>query len=127
ERQRQAKAGQMLTKDAVLQLFEEHERQWLRIQASDTVSWTSFPWPVLRKPFEPEELTTTAIAAYVLNPYSPSDKPEKDRIKEHIRRWHPDRFETKVLSKVRSEDREKVKEGAGQVVRSLNELLTRSA
>ncbi|KAI0691846.1 hypothetical protein BC835DRAFT_1278774, partial [Cytidiella melzeri] len=127
ERQRQAKAGQMLTKESVLQLFDDHDRMWSRLAALDSASWTSFPWPMLKKAFEPEDLTTTAIAAYVLNPYSPSDKPEKDRIKEHIRRWHPDRFETKLLPKVRSEDRDRVKEGAGQVVRSLNELLTRSA
>jgi hypothetical protein len=127
ERQRQAKAGQMLSKESVLQLFDDHDRQWGRLSTADSVSWTSFPWPMLKKPADPEELTTIAIAAYVLNPYNPSDKSEKDRIKEHIRRWHPDRFETKLLPKVRSEDRELVKDGAGRVVRSLNELLTQSA
>ncbi|KAI0088808.1 hypothetical protein BDY19DRAFT_985285 [Irpex rosettiformis] len=100
---------------------------WSRLAATDNANWFNFPWPMLKKPSNPEELTTTAISAYILNPYNPSDKSEKDRIKEHIRRWHPDRFETKLLPKVKSEDRERVKEGAGQVVRSLNELLTRSA
>ncbi|KAI0776367.1 hypothetical protein BC629DRAFT_1290551, partial [Irpex lacteus] len=127
ERQRQAKAGQMLTKEAVVQIFDDHDRMWSRLAALDSATWSSFPWPTLKKPSTPEELTTTAISSYVLNPYNPSDKSEKDRIKEHIRRWHPDRFETKLLPKVRSEDRERVKEGAGQVVRSLNELLARSA
>ena len=127
ERQRQAKAGQMLTKEAVLQIVDDHDRMWARLSATDAASWSNFPWPMLKKPSNPEELTTTTISAYILNPYYPSEKSEKDRIKEHIRRWHPDRFETKLLPKVTSEDREKVKEGAGQVVRSLNELLTRSA
>lgn len=127
ERMRQAKAGQMLTKESVLLLFDDHDRQWARLPTLDSLTWSNFPWPMLKKPNEPEEVTTVAIAAYVLNPYSPSDRPEKDRIKEHIRRWHPDRFETKLLVKVRSEDRDRVKEGAGQVVRSLNELLTRSS
>lgn len=127
ERERQARAGKVMSKEDVLRLYEEHERQWLRIPTLDMLSWATFAWPMLKKPSSPEELTTTAISAYVLNPYAPGDKSEKDRIKEHIRRWHPDRFETKLLPRVRSDDREKVKEGAGQVVRSLNELLTRSS
>ena len=127
ERERASRAGKVLSKEDVARLFDEHERQWARMPAMDVLGWGSFAWPVLRKPSTPEELTTTAISAYVLNPYAPGDKSEKDRIKEHIRRWHPDRFETKLLPRVRSDDREKVKEGAGQVVRSLNELLTRSS
>ena len=115
-----------MSKEDVIRLFDEHERQWARIPTLEILSWSSFAWPMLKKPSSPEELTTTAISAYVLNPNAPTDKNEKDRIKEHIRRWHPDRFETKLLPKVRSDERDTVKEGAGQVVRSLNELLTRS-
>ena len=88
------------------------------------LGWASFAWPVLKKPSSPEELTTSAIGAYVLNTYQSSDKSDKDRIKEHIRRWHPDRFETKVLPRVREEEREHVKEGAGNVARHLNKLLS---
>jgi hypothetical protein len=126
-REQQARAAKATSKDAVLRVFEEHEKQWARISTLDVLGWGSFPWPTLRQPNNPEELTTVVISAYVLNQFAPTDKGEKDRIKEHIRRWHPDRFETKLLPKVRPEDRERVKEGAGQVVRSLNELLTRTS
>ena len=51
---------------------------------------------------------------------------QRDRIKEHIRRWHPDRFDTKLLPRVVEGDRENVKEGAGAVVRGLNDLLRRA-
>ncbi|KAI0795682.1 hypothetical protein C8Q75DRAFT_711719 [Abortiporus biennis] len=116
-----------MTKEDVLNLFDEHDRQWKRLPTLDILTWNSFPWPTLRKPHTVEDLSTTAMSAYVLNPHAPGDKSDKDRIKEHIRRWHPDRFETKLLPKVRADEQEMVKEGAGVVARNLNELLTRSS
>ncbi|KIP06318.1 hypothetical protein PHLGIDRAFT_91077 [Phlebiopsis gigantea 11061_1 CR5-6] len=125
ERERQARAGKVMSKDDVVRLFDEHEKMWARIPTLDILGWGSFPWPMLKKPSTPEELLTPAIGAYVLNPNVASEKSEKDRIKEHIRRWHPDRFDTRLLPKVRADEREKVKDGAGQVTRCLNELLMR--
>lgn len=127
ERKRQAKQSRLLTKEEVCQLLEDHERRWTKLATLDVLSWNTFPWPMLKMPDSPEELTTIAISAFVLSPYHTSEKSSKDRIKEHIRRWHPDRFETKYLPKVRGDDKEKVQEGAGVVARILNELLTRSA
>jgi hypothetical protein len=128
EMKRQAQAGKILSKEDVLQLFSTHERQWAALPSSEELLWHNFPWPVWKTPKDPEDLTSTHIGAYVLSQYYPGDKSKstKDRIKEHIRRWHPDRFETKYLPKVREGDREKVKEGAGVVARVLNEMLTRS-
>ncbi|KAF8881248.1 hypothetical protein BD779DRAFT_1445686 [Infundibulicybe gibba] len=118
-----------MSKEDVIQLFDTHERQWTRLATLDELRWESFPWPMLKKPSVPEEITSVAISAYILSPHYPEkdkSRPTKDRIKEHIRRWHPDRFETKLLPKVAEDEKEKVKEGAGFVVRSLNDLLTRS-
>lgn len=129
EQDRLAKTTKQMTKEEVMQLFDEHERRWARLTSMDYLTWNSFPWPVLRPPKEPDDLTVYAIDAYVLSPHNPKDagKSSKDRIKEHIRRWHPDRFETKLLCKVRDDEREKVKQGAGLVARNLNELLTRQS
>jgi hypothetical protein len=125
ERERQAKEGRMMTKDEILRMFDAHERQWNKIPTLDMLSWESFPWPTLKRPKEPDDLTPFAIESYVLSPFGDKTKSEKDRIKDHIKRWHPDRFETKLLPKVIEKEREKVKEGAGSVVRALNSFLTR--
>ncbi|OCH83905.1 hypothetical protein OBBRIDRAFT_742502 [Obba rivulosa] len=129
ERAQEAKRSKILSKEEVMKLFEEHERRWAKLQTMEMLSWQAFPWPIFKRPDGPDDLTTPAISAYVLSPHHPSDakKAPKDRIKEHIRRWHPDRFDTKLLPKVREDDRERVKEGAGLVARNLNELLTREA
>jgi hypothetical protein len=121
-------AAKAYTKEHIVELFRRHEEQWQIVRSAHKVGWNTFPWPVFRKPTGPEALTTDAVGAYVLSPYYPADpsKSNKDRIKEQIRRWHPDRFDTQLLPKVNEEERELVKEGAGWVVRALSELLTRT-
>lgn len=127
EMERQARQGRILTKDEVHRLFQTHETQWSRLTTLEELTWDSFPWPMLKKPVSSEEITPAAVSAYVLSPHYPDKaKSDKDRIKEYIRRWHPDRFETKYLVRVLADDRERVKEGAGTVVRNLNDLLTRT-
>ncbi|KIY48470.1 hypothetical protein FISHEDRAFT_31269, partial [Fistulina hepatica ATCC 64428] len=90
------------------------------------LTWDNFPWPMVRRPKAPDDITKVGISAYILSPHYPGldpTKSDRDRIKDHIRRWHPDRFETKVLPRVVEADRERVQEGAGSVVRGLNDLL----
>ena len=117
-----------MTRDELIRLFENHEKLWANLPSSDAV-WNDFPWPMIKKPYEPEEITLPAVRAYIESPYYPEkdkSKTVKDRVKDHIKRWHPDRFNTKLLTKVREEEKEKVKEGAGTVVRCLNELLAKT-
>ena len=123
QRRTEQKAMRQLSKEEVIKLFEEHERRWARFPSLDFLSWHSFPWPMLKQPNDPEQLTYIEIQAYVLSPHQPADKTPRERIKDYLRKWHPDRFETKLLPKVREDDREKVKEGAGAVARHLNKLL----
>ncbi|KAE9389451.1 hypothetical protein BT96DRAFT_766625, partial [Gymnopus androsaceus JB14] len=124
ERERMAKSSKVQGKDDVVKTFEHHARIWQQLYDYPELRWDIFPWPMLSKPSSPEDITQHAISAYVFSPHYPEkEKPEKDRIKEQIRRWHPDRFETKLLTKVIEADKERVKEGAGSVVRTLNNLL----
>src|ERR1700722_1951782 len=128
ERERQAKAatsGRIPTKEDVIRLFATHERQWAMLPNQEDLHWGSFPWPMLKMANNPTDLTEGAIGAYVGSLFHPGDKSKsmKERIKDHIRRWHPDRFDTRLLPKVVEEERAMVKEGAGAVVRSLTNLL----
>ncbi|KAJ3732916.1 hypothetical protein DFJ43DRAFT_996252, partial [Lentinula guzmanii] len=100
---------------------------WEKLPEYSELRWDFFPWPMINKPSSPEDITYAAIHAYLTSPHHPDkDKHQRDRVKEQIRKWHPDRFETKLLPKVIEEDKAEVKEGAGTVVRHLNNLLTKS-
>ncbi|TCD62727.1 hypothetical protein EIP91_006525 [Steccherinum ochraceum] len=123
QRARLQSEAKVLPKDTVLRIFSEDERKWAELPRLDTLFFTSFPWPMLRKPRSPEDISTEAISAYMLSPYHPKDRLEKDRLKEQIRRWHPDRFNNRYLSKVLDDEREAVRSGAANVIQALNSLL----
>jgi hypothetical protein len=119
-------AGKPLSRDEIQRVFEHHERLWSRLPSISELSWVDFPWPVLRPPSNPDDISLVLVNAYLSAPFLPEKekaKSLKDRIKEHLRRWHPDRFESKVLPRVLDGEKEKVKQGAGNVVRYLNDLL----
>jgi len=126
EQERLAKAGKIFNKQDIIKLFENHRGQWDKLQMSAALKWDDFPWPVFKQPSSSDDVTTPGVTAYILSSLHPVDKSPKERIKENIRRWHPDRFETQLLSKVKESDRDSVREAAGTVVRTLNDLLRSS-
>jgi hypothetical protein len=117
-----------LSEDEYESLVIFHDQQWDYINSLPHLQWTDFPWPVLSfsNPTKKEDLTLEAVADYVFAPLRlHHDRTmSKERLKEIIRRWHPDRFEVKYLTRVVNlHEREMVREGAGMVVRFLNDLL----
>jgi len=127
EAERQLKsAGRPLSREELQRVFEHHERLWTRLNTLNDLSWNDFPWPMAKQPSNPDDMSLSLIGAYFQSPlYPDKDKSRtpKDRIKEHIKRWHPDRFETKLLPKVVEDEKETVKAGAGNVARYLSDLL----
>ncbi|KAG2067125.1 hypothetical protein BDR04DRAFT_1028392, partial [Suillus decipiens] len=128
EQERLLKAGKAMGKQDTIKLFEHHRGQWDKLTSGvlGVLNWDDFPWPVFKRPSGPDDVTTPCITAYMLSALHPTDKSPKDRIKDNIRRWHPDRFETQLLPKVKESDRDIVREAAGTVVRVLNDLLRSS-
>ncbi|KAG6909001.1 hypothetical protein DXG01_002387 [Tephrocybe rancida] len=116
------------TREYVASVIERHERQWSALfSIGITLRWESLPWPMFTPPESPNNITLFAVSAYVLSSLLPEElnaKPRKDRIKDLIKKWHPDRFETKCLPRVAEGDREKVKEGMKVVLRLLDDMLT---
>ncbi|KAF9444184.1 hypothetical protein P691DRAFT_763619 [Macrolepiota fuliginosa MF-IS2] len=128
ERQARMARGNLSTEN-MMQIYELHDRQWVMLPNRDELHWDHFPWPMFTLPRGPDDITGGAILAY-LKPdcYPEKDKSRnlKDRIKDQIKKWHPDRFDTKLLPKVVESQKEFVKLGAGAVVRYLNDLLDKA-
>lgn len=117
-----------LSEEEFINLVIFHDQQWDWITKLPQLQWTDFPWPVLSfsGPTRMEDLTLEAVADYVFAPLRlHHDRTmSKERLKEIIRRWHPDRFEVKYLARVVDQhEKEMVREGAGMVARFLNDLL----
>ena len=127
-------------KGDIAAIFETHNRMWASVQEKADLRWRDFPWPMFRPPFNPEEIKIPLIKAYLECDHHPDaakysseasrmakdkEKEIKSRIRDLMKKWHPDRFETSFVKKVIEEEREMVREGAGSVARALGELLNR--
>ncbi|KIK97603.1 hypothetical protein PAXRUDRAFT_135974 [Paxillus rubicundulus Ve08.2h10] len=115
-----------MSREEVAKLLEAHRNQWDKLQTqSETLGpliWEDFPWPMFKRPKGPDDLTAPGIIAYMLSPIHPQDRGTKERIKDSIKKWHPDRFQLH-LQKVKADEWEKVNEGGGSVTRILTDLL----
>ena len=115
ERRRQAEA------------WKTYENQWAAIAIGNDDSplkFRSVPWPVTLPPRSAGEVTSEAVAKFILSHAHSEGVSRKDRIKNALRRWHPDRF-GRILNRVDVKDRAAVESGVGMVVRCLNDLLAR--
>jgi hypothetical protein len=107
--------------------WEDYQKRWIELlqrPSSDTpitpITFISIPWPVFSK--ENMELSNRTISEFLLSPDHSKDLSRKQRIKEALRIWHPDRFVGRLMDNVVEEDRESVEEGVGSVVRILNAM-----
>ena len=117
-----------MSEEDVVNLVIFHDQQWEWISTLPHLQWTDFPWPVLsfESPGRNDDLTPEAIKEYIFAPLTVhrDNAIVKDRLKDLIRRWHPDRFEVKYLARIADlHERETIRQGAGVVARILNDLL----
>lgn len=127
-RQRQER-GRAEREQAERSAWQEYESRWAGLTANesstDELTFELIPWPQVVPPKSVDDLKPARIAMFLLSSQHSTSQSKKDRIRSALRRWHPDRF-SKILARVREEDKAKVEEGAGVVARCLNQLLERS-
>lgn len=95
------------------------EQTW-RVQ----LAFTDIPWPTVQPPRSKYDLTFATLSDFFLSRHLPAGRATKERLRDALLRWHPDRFEGRYLDKIRPQDRDDVIEGVGIVVRYLNSILT---
>ncbi|KAH9856787.1 hypothetical protein C2E23DRAFT_882096 [Lenzites betulinus] len=124
---------------------EMYDARWKELLATgnaasaETLRFGDVPWPVMPPPPKREEravvvvedLTAEAITAFLVPPSEtpvPTDdgaskKERKEKLRETMLRFHPDKFEGRVMRMVCASDKELVKEAVGIVARTLNTLM----
>ncbi|KAF9516383.1 hypothetical protein BS47DRAFT_1292502, partial [Hydnum rufescens UP504] len=107
--------------------WNEYERRWEAIGNGDlnesNLTFASIPWPMNPQPASVQDLNAERIKSFILSPAHSQNKSHKHLLREQLLRFHPDRFETRLLERVRESDRAAVKEGANMVARYLNDAL----
>ena len=113
--------------------WARYTSQWAKLQgmgASGTrtadaiLYFSNIPWPTIRAPRHPDDITKEAVAALVLSSSHSHDKSTKARLRELLLLWHPDKFVGRWMSFVVPADQPDVTEGVMAVARIANELLS---
>jgi hypothetical protein len=89
----------------------QYDVRWQALLASDDkgLKFDDIPWPVFSG-----DMTSQAISCFLL----PDPKPKLVRatLRETLLRFHPDKFEGRVMGRVREKERVRVREAVGVVV-----------
>lgn len=119
--------------------FKLYEKKWEVLRSGLDIDGTKvhliffsqIPWPVINMtPTDPSQLLPERIKQFLIHPLR--EKPDsrglrktrRSRARDELKRWHSDKFNQIVLSKVREEDRQAASEAAGMVARVLTEMLS---
>lgn len=111
----------------IRQAFEAYNATWASMTSSSAPTSTNLrfrdiPWPMMPQPKSPDDITLDTISTFLFSPDHSPEKSRKQRIRDAIFLYHPDRFE-KWLGRI-SNDTEKhmAHEAAGRIVRFLTSL-----
>lgn len=106
-----------------------YERKWEALKGdTEIIFFQQVPWPILTDLLHPDQLDVADIRNFIaheayLRLPGMEGKPLRERIKAEMLRWHPDKFEARVLPKVEPTHRQAVKATADKVVRMLTHLM----
>ncbi|KAG9049748.1 hypothetical protein FS837_009282 [Tulasnella sp. UAMH 9824] len=117
----------------VAKAWETYSAQWMKLLTTDapaTIKLAEVPWPVMVDTSKMKTLsdmtsavTATTVGEFILSPKHSPDVPNKKRIHQALRLYHPDRFEITVVAKLEEKDKQAVRELGEVVAKCLNKLL----
>jgi hypothetical protein len=117
---------------------DDYEKRWDTLlttcdAAGQSLTFQDIPWPCnaayappsAGQSFSLDDLTVDSITEFLFNSaIKPTETTQEIKaIRESLLRFHPDKFEGRVIGRVSETERAIVQEGVGIVVRVLNELL----
>jgi hypothetical protein len=106
-----------------------YEAKWAVLRGNavgvENISFYDVPWPSFEDVHGVGDITEERVLTFLRHPLQehiqgPGGGQAKS-LRSEMLRWHPDKFNGKVLGKVVEGDREAVKEAAGRVARILSE------
>ncbi|KAH9944728.1 hypothetical protein B0H21DRAFT_450246 [Amylocystis lapponica] len=127
-REKERERAKAYREKADREAWSAYEARWTTLMSSTEspkeLTFRTIPWPMFSPPTTVEDITPARVVMFVLSPLHSDGQSRKDRIRNALRKWHPDRF-GRLLAKVVEEDKVAVEDGVGLVVRCLNNVLER--
>jgi hypothetical protein len=111
---------------------DAYERHWVGLLGSKSKSadlgFGDIPWPVSGRSSDISQITGEAISSFLFLADEGHDeavrgRARKEELRGTILRFHPDKFEGRVIPRVRDQERAAVREGANAVTRAVTALM----
>ncbi|QRV84169.1 hypothetical protein RhiJN_12185 [Ceratobasidium sp. AG-Ba] len=124
--ERRAKRQQVKQQQHAVDAWIAYDARWNQLRAGRAqpgeLAFTDLPWPSYpppKLPLSPEALSRKAVTSFLLSPLHSIGKPRKQRLREALLLYHPDRFVAKWMGLVQEADALSVQEAVGRVARVL--------
>jgi hypothetical protein len=115
----------------LVERLRTYEETWAALRSNDAggmgpLGFCDIPWPVFGNVRSGRDVTEERVKEFVCHPVQEYVRNlsggQAKSLRSEMLRWHPDKFEGKVLDRVVEADRDAVKETAGYVARILTQL-----
>lgn len=134
ERERQARilaeqARRVAEEDQARQHFVLYEGKWNELRNSNPlppIDVQEMPWPVFGVVSSADQITYQDVRTFLFHPLRPGveGKTARDKVKLEVLRFHPDKFNARVLPKIQPSQRAVAQEIAGAIARILTRIMT---
>ncbi|KAH0834890.1 hypothetical protein J3R83DRAFT_10536 [Lanmaoa asiatica] len=115
--------------DQTRQQFVAYEGKWNELRSSNSlppIDVQEMPWPVFGVVSSADQITYQDVQTFLFHPLRPDveGKTSRDKVKLEVLRFHPDKFNTRVVPKIQPSQRAVAQEIAGAVARILTRIMT---
>lgn len=114
---------------------DAHEQRWADLLESTSepadLGFGDIPWPVRGGALDVSQLTVDAISTFLFFPEEDGldeagrARKRKDELRKTMLRFHPDKFEGRVIPRIQDGERAAAREGANAVTRAVRTLSVR--
>jgi hypothetical protein len=124
---RQKTAAEVTLAQQVAEWLRVYEEKWTLLRTDvqlRPLAFSDIPWPLFGVPASAEDITLVRVQEFLCHPQRESVQGAGliKSLRSEMLRWHPDKFNAKMLNKVVEGEREAVMEAAGKVARFLTQL-----
>ncbi|KAG1801095.1 uncharacterized protein BJ212DRAFT_1399924 [Suillus subaureus] len=129
ERQRQEALHRNKARAGLVAFFQLYDTKWKELKLSQkltSVMLCEMPWPTFQQGCaSPDDISRRSMEEFIFHPLRPGmeTKSRKDRLKVEILRFHPNKFNSNIVRKLRECDRERASKIAGALARILTNMM----
>jgi hypothetical protein len=106
--------------------FDQYLYSWAALTSNSSsqriITFKDIPWPMNPPPHSASDVTGEAISSFLLSESHSANRPRKQRIRDALLIYHPDRFDKWVSMIADDEEKATARGIAGEIVRILNSL-----